>query len=104
MLEYKRSLKVFKEFVKKNPNMKREEWDQYAQDNCLFSAQTLMFHFFHTDLIKYLNRKQIDRFEYLKDMFLFVPVKYRNNKIFSTFLKIQNNTKEKIAGGYTNDR
>ena len=41
---YKKSEKAFKEFVKKKAQCTKEEWDEYAQDNCLFSANTLMFH------------------------------------------------------------
>ena len=41
---YKRSEKAFKEYIKRNPNCTKEEWDKYAQDNCLFSDNTLMFH------------------------------------------------------------
>ncbi len=94
---YKKSKKAFKEFVKKNPHSTKEEWEQYAQENCLFSANTLMFHLLDDDLIKYLNKKNINKFEYLKDMFLVIPIKYRENKIFSTLLKINriNNTREK---------
>lgn len=93
---YKRSEKAFREYVKQNPYCTKQEWDTYAQKNCLFSANTLMFHLFHEDLIKYLNKKNINKFEYLKNMFLFIPTKYRNKGIFKTILKIQkiNNTKE----------
>lgn len=41
---YKRSIKAFKNYIKENPYCIKEDWDKYAQDNCLFSAQTLMFH------------------------------------------------------------
>lgn len=41
---YKKSKKAFKEYVKKNPNCNKEEWDKYAQENCLFSAFTLATH------------------------------------------------------------
>lgn len=94
---YKKNEKAFREYVKLNPCCSKEEWDKYAQENCLYSANTLMFHFFHSDLIKYLNKKNTNKFEYLKDMFLFIPIKYRNNKISSTLLKINrsNRTKEK---------
>jgi len=61
---------MFKKFIKKNPDCSRKKWDEYAQSNCLFSANTLMFHLYHIDLVKYLNRKNIDKFEYLKNMFL----------------------------------
>ena len=94
---YRKSEKAFREYVKLNPQCTKEEWDKYAQENCLYSANTLMFHFFHSDLIKYLNKKNINKFEYLKDMFLFIPVKFRNSNICSTLLKINrsNKTKEK---------
>lgn len=93
---YKKSEKAFKKYIKFNPNCSKEEWDKYAQNNCLFCANTLMFKSFNDDLIKYLNNKNINKFEYLKNMHLFVPVKYRNNIIFNTFIKINkiNKTKE----------
>lgn len=93
---YKKSKKEFVKFIKLNPRCTKEEWDKYAQDNCFFSANTLMFHLLHNDLIKYLNKKNMNKFEYMKNMFLVVPVQHRDNKIFSTFLKINKiNTKEK---------
>lgn len=94
---YKKTEKFFKKYIKENPYCTKEEWDKYAQENCLFSANTLMFHLFHSDLIDYLNRKNTNKFEYLKNMFLWIPIRYRNTKIFSTFLKINkiNKTKDK---------
>lgn len=41
---YKRSEKAFREYVKQNPQCTRDEWDKYAQKNCLFSAFTLATH------------------------------------------------------------
>lgn len=41
---YKRSLKEFKRYVKNNPKVNRDEWDNYAHNNCLFSAFTLACH------------------------------------------------------------
>lgn len=41
---YHDSKKVFKDKIKENKNISKEEWDKFAQDNCLFSANTLMFH------------------------------------------------------------
>ena len=41
---YKESKKEFKKYIKKNPDCTREEWDNYAQENCLFSAFTLECH------------------------------------------------------------
>lgn len=92
---YKKNEKAFAKYIKLNSQCTKEEWDKYAQENCLFSANTLMFHLLNEDLIKYLNKKDINKFEYLKDMFLIVPLKYRNNKIFSTLLKIQKTNKRK---------
>lgn len=95
MINYlKKSKKAFKEYIKNNPNCDKNEWDKYAQDNCLFSANTLMFHLLHDDLEKHLNKKNINKFEYLKNMFLWIPVKHRKDKIFSIVLKF-NKTKEK---------
>ncbi len=41
---YKKSRKIFKERIKENKNISKIEWDKFAQENCLFSANTLMFH------------------------------------------------------------
>lgn len=41
---YERSKNILKEQIKENRNITKEEWDKYAYDNCLFSANTLMFH------------------------------------------------------------
>ena len=41
---YKKSKKIFKETIKNNKNITREEWDEYAHENCLFSAFTLACH------------------------------------------------------------
>jgi len=92
---YKKNIKEFKRYIKKNPNCSREEWDKYAQENCLYSANTLMFHLLHDDLIIYLNKKNINKFKYLKNMFLWIPFKYRDIRIFKAIIKIKNiNTKE----------
>lgn len=41
---YRKSKKNFKKIVKENRKISKEEWEKYAQENCLFSANTLMFH------------------------------------------------------------
>lgn len=41
---YEKSKKILKKKIKKNKNITREEWDNYAQKNCLFSSNTLRFH------------------------------------------------------------
>lgn len=44
MNHYQESKKEFKKKIKENKKISKEEWDKFAQDNCLFSANTLMFH------------------------------------------------------------
>lgn len=41
---YEKSKKIFINKLKENRNITKEEWDKYAYENCLFSANTLMFH------------------------------------------------------------
>ena len=41
---YKKSLREFKKVLKKNKNITKEEWDKYAEENCLFSYITLEAH------------------------------------------------------------
>lgn len=91
---YKRSKKAFKKYIKANPYCTKDEWDKYAKENCLFSANTLMFHLFNEDVIKYLNKKQKDKFEYLKSIFIIIPSK--EMRILSKIIKINNTKEEKI--------
>lgn len=41
---YEKSKKVFQKIISDNFDITREEWDKYAQENCLFSSITLMAH------------------------------------------------------------
>lgn len=41
---YKKSKKIFQKEIRKNKEITKIEWDDYASKNCLFSANTLMFH------------------------------------------------------------
>ena len=41
---YKKSKKEFINFIKKNPYCSQKNWDEYAHENCLFSAFTLECH------------------------------------------------------------
>lgn len=41
---YKKSLKEFKRKIKENKNITKEEWDQYAIENNLYSSFTLEAH------------------------------------------------------------
>ena len=41
---YKKTKKIFKEKVRGNKELSKEQWDKHSQSNCLFCANTLMFH------------------------------------------------------------
>lgn len=41
---YKKSKREFKKYIKKHPYASKEEWDEYAHKNCLFSVFTLACH------------------------------------------------------------
>lgn len=41
---YNKSIKAFKKYIVQNLNCSKEEWDNYAQENGLFSAFTLQCH------------------------------------------------------------
>lgn len=56
---YKKSLKEFKRVLKKNKNITKDEWDKYAEENCLFSSFTLEAH------------RDVNNFEELKKMYIF---------------------------------
>lgn len=56
---YKKSLKEFKRKLKENKNITKEEWDKYAEENCLFSSFTLEVH------------AEVSEFDELKKMYIF---------------------------------
>lgn len=41
---YENSKNILKQALKENKDLTKEQWDKYAQENCLFSAQTIMWH------------------------------------------------------------
>ena len=41
---YKRSFKQLKKIIRKNPNITKKEWDNYAAENMLYSSITLEAH------------------------------------------------------------
>lgn len=52
---YKNSLKAFKKILKYNKNITEEEWNNYAQENSLFSSITL------------ISKANLENFEELKE-------------------------------------
>lgn len=41
---YKKSKRILKKYIRENPLCTKEEWNDYANKNCLFSANTMRFH------------------------------------------------------------
>lgn len=89
---YKKSKKAFKNYIKENPYCTREEWDKYAHNNCLFSAFTIECHVLTINTLKILEKENIDKFEYLKSLFIIIPSK--KAKVLKKLLKLNKNTKE----------
>lgn len=70
---YDRSKKEFKKYIKENPYCTKEEWDNYAHKNNLFSAFTLECHEITNEGLQQLVRKKEDVFEFLKSFFIIIP-------------------------------
>lgn len=84
---YEKSKKEFIKYIKKNPYVTREEWDEYAHQNCLFSALTLCSHEITENTLEILQKHSKNEFEFLKEMFIIIPnerfkiLKNKMNKI-----------------------
>ena len=72
---YEKSKKEFIKYIKKNPYATREEWDEYAHQNYLFSALTLCSHEITENTLEVLQKHSKSEFEYLKEMFIIIPDK-----------------------------
>lgn len=53
---YEKSREIFRNKIQENKEITKEEWDKYAYDNCLFSANVLEFHS-NVDTFEKLKRK-----------------------------------------------
>lgn len=65
----------FVKYIKKNPFCTVQQWDDYAEANGLYSANTLRAHIITeetADLIKKLNA---DTFTYMKEIYIILPSK-----------------------------
>lgn len=81
---YKNSKKEFINYIRKNPYCSKEEWNQYAHENCLFSAFTISCHEITDSTLEILKKQSIDEFEFLKEKCIIIKKpKTRNllNKI-----------------------
>lgn len=70
---YKKSQKEFIKYIKENPYCTREDWDNYAHENCLFSSFTLSCHEITNSTLKTLQRQSINEFEFLKEKYIIIP-------------------------------
>ncbi len=70
---YKKSKKEFIKYIKKNPYASKEEWDEYAHKNCLFSALTLCSHEITENTLEILQKHSKNEFKFLKEMFIIIP-------------------------------
>ena len=81
---YKESKKEFIKYIRKNPYCTRIEWDEYAHENCLFSAFTLQCHEIDYNTLKILQKQSADEFIFLKELYIIIPnpkIKILLNKI-----------------------
>ncbi len=72
---FKQSQKEFIKYIKKNPFCSINDWDNYAESNRLYSANTLRAHIITEeteDLIKKINA---DTFTYMKEIYIILPSK-----------------------------
>lgn len=81
---YKKSKKEFIKFIKKNPYCSKKDWDEYAQENCLFSSFSISCHEITDNTLKILQKNNIDQFKFLKELYIIIPnlkIKIMINKI-----------------------
>lgn len=90
---YKKSKKEFKRCIRENPYLNREEWDRYAQKNCLASSVTLEAHELTDETIEILNKQNKDRFEFLKELFIIIPSK--ELRFFNKIIRVNTEKREK---------
>lgn len=75
MNKHQASVKVLKNKLKKEPNLSKEEWDEYAKNNQLFSANTI---YAHEDV---LNWEQLKKKLRKKDKKLELKIEKIRNKL-----------------------
>lgn len=72
---FKESKKEFIKYIKKNPFCTLEEWDNYAEENRYYSSITLISHIFSDDTWELIKKKDVDPFQYLKELYIIMPDK-----------------------------
>lgn len=71
----KKNEKEFIKYIKKNPFCTREEWDNYAKNNGLYSANTLRAHIITEETADLIKKINADTFTYMKEIYIILPSK-----------------------------
>lgn len=71
----KENEKEFIKYIKKNPFCTREEWDNYAKNNGLYSANTLRAHLITEETEELIKKTNTDSFNFIKEMYIIIPSK-----------------------------
>lgn len=71
----KKNEKEFIKYIKKNPFCTREEWDNYAKNNGLYSANTLRAHLITEETEDLIKKTNTDSFNFIKEMYIIIPSK-----------------------------
>ena len=72
---FKKNEKEFIKYIKKNPFCTREEWDNYAKNNGLYSANTLRAHLIAEETEDLIKKTNTDSFNFIKEMYIIMPSK-----------------------------
>lgn len=72
---FKKNEKEFIKYIKKNPFCTRKEWDNYAKNNGLYSANTLRSHLITEETEDLINKTNTDSFNFIKEMYIIMPSK-----------------------------
>lgn len=71
----KENEKEFIKYIRKNPFCTREEWDNYAKNNGLYSANTLRAHLITEETEDLIKKTNTDSFNFIKEMYIIMPSK-----------------------------
>ena len=72
---FNKNEKEFINYIKKNPFCTREEWDNYAKNNGLYSANTLRAHLITEETEDLIKKTNTDSFNFIKEMYIIMPSK-----------------------------
>lgn len=79
---YQRSKDEFLRKLRENPRMSREEWEEYAHNNCYFSSFTLAAHILTDWEWEKISRKRIGFYEPMINKLMPIIIKKEKRKWF----------------------